>query len=139
MRYLCLFFFISLLAFSKADAQDKKLITGSFQSYSFKELAHELETNYGYHFFYDPSDVDSLSISIKVNNSTIQQLLDQIFEHEGIFYAVDSSLRVFITKNRAIQTTLPKNFFNADKTDINSITDIINNEETVKEKLKVSA
>ncbi|HEV9038202.1 MAG TPA: TonB-dependent receptor, partial [Puia sp.] len=96
-----------LFAVINAQAQQTKRVTGNFEGYSFSRLMARLEALTGYHFFYDPADVDSLSIDLNVNNATVPQILDQIFQNTDFHYAIDPAGRVFITRRVTILTTLP--------------------------------
>lgn len=98
-----LFLFLVILG----QAQDQKRITGNFEGYSFSRLAARLEASTGYHFYYDPADLDSLSINMTVNRATIRQILDQLFEKTDFHYAIDPTGRIFITKQVIILTALP--------------------------------
>jgi carboxypeptidase-like protein/TonB-dependent receptor-like protein len=96
-----------LLVLQSTQAQDKKRITGNFGNYSFTRLAARLETATGYHFYYDPRDVDSLAIDLTVSNATVTEILDRLFDHTDLHYAIDPDGRIFITRHAAIITTLP--------------------------------
>jgi hypothetical protein len=98
---------ILLFAALSAHAQQQKRVTGNFEGYSFSRLMSRLETLTSYHFFYDPADVDSFSIDLNVNNATVAQILDQIFQNTDFHYAIDPTGRVFITRRVTILTTLP--------------------------------
>ncbi|MBS1915064.1 MAG: carboxypeptidase-like regulatory domain-containing protein [Bacteroidetes bacterium] len=116
MRY-CLA--LSLLLFcilQVAKCQDRKLISGNFQNYSFSQLVKEIESQTDYHFFYDSAEVDSLLININVSRITISRLLNEVLQKTSLHYSIDSTGRVFITNNSIIQTTLPNNFFAPGKT-----------------------
>jgi hypothetical protein len=97
----------SLFFFLQTQGQDQKRVTGNFDGYSFARLAARLEAATGYHFYYDPADVDSLSIDMNVNKATIPQILDQLFQNTDFHYAIDSAGRIFITRRVAILTSLP--------------------------------
>ncbi len=94
-----LLFGLSLFLVIQASGQEQKKVTGNFEGYSFPRLAARLEAETGYHFYYDPADLDSLSIYMTVNKATIQQILDQLFQNTHLHYAIDPSGRVFITKD----------------------------------------
>lgn len=100
----------SLLLFTHLHAQQQKRVTGNFEGYSFSRLMARLEATTGYRFYYDPADVDSLNIDLTVNNATIPQILDQLFQNTDFHYAIDSTERVFITRRVTILTTLPARF-----------------------------
>ena len=90
-----------------AHAQQQKKVTANFEGYSFSRLMSRLEASTGYRFFYDPADVDSLSIDLNVNNATVPQILDQLFQNTDFHYAIDRQGRVFITRRVTILTSLP--------------------------------
>ena len=110
-----LLFGILLFAALRLDAQQSRRVTGNFEGYSFSRLMSRLEALTGYHFFYDPADVDSLSIDLNVNNATVPQILDQIFQNTDFHYAIDPAGRVFITRRITILTTLPAHLGGARK------------------------
>jgi len=96
-----------LFLFAQAQAQQQKKVTGNFEGYSFSRLMDRLQAVTGYRFYYDPADVDSLNIDLTVNNATVPQILDQLFQNSDFHYAIDSTGRVFITRRVTILTTLP--------------------------------
>ncbi|HEV3411964.1 MAG TPA: TonB-dependent receptor [Puia sp.] len=102
-----LLFGCCLFLFLPAQGQDQKRVTGNFEGYSFSRLAARLEAATGYHFYFDPADVDSLSIDMTVNKATIPQILDQLFQNTDFHYAIDSAGHIFITRRMAILTSLP--------------------------------
>ena len=102
-----LFICLLLLTGLRTLGQDQKRVTGNFEGYTFQRLADRLEAITGYHLYYDPKDVDSMSIDLNVNKATITQILDQLFQNTDLHYSIDPTGRVFITKHVAILTTLP--------------------------------
>ncbi|MEO5595449.1 MAG: carboxypeptidase-like regulatory domain-containing protein [Chitinophagaceae bacterium] len=143
MRYCCLRFSCCLLffcSFSLIKGQDTARITASFEESSFPEFVRIIEATSLYHFYYDPKETDSLSVSIKANHSKLSGILDQLFQKTLFHYAIDGSNRVFITKKFSISTLLPSDFFNSKKT--GSITqdkkDLLS-DEPPREKLKAAA
>jgi CarboxypepD_reg-like domain/TonB-dependent Receptor Plug Domain len=102
-----IFFFI----FSDLKAQDKQLRKGDLEGYTFKQFAEQVELISSYHFYYDPAEIDSLPFNIYTSNNTLSQILDKYFSGTGIFYAIDSVNRVFISRQFKIQTRLPDDFF----------------------------
>ncbi|HLZ85776.1 MAG TPA: carboxypeptidase-like regulatory domain-containing protein, partial [Puia sp.] len=99
---------LSLITGIQALGQEQKRVTGNFEGYTFSRLADRLEALTGYHFYYDPTDLDSLSIDMTVNKATIPQILDHLFQNTDFHYAIDSTGRVFITRHVAILTSLPR-------------------------------
>src|SRR5580704_10363399 len=101
---------LPLLFLLEVQGQEEKKVTGNFEGYSFARLAARLEAETGYHFYYDPSDVDSMSIEMTLNKATVRQILDEIFQNTNLHYSIDSSKHVFITRFVTIVTTLPPRF-----------------------------
>jgi hypothetical protein len=108
MRHSCLCLFIlGLLPFFSAAQDREKKISGDFHGFSFPQLANRLEAVSGYAFYYDPAEMDSLAINITVDQATIPEVLDQLFQNTDFHYAIDSLGRVFVTRHFSIQTKLP--------------------------------
>lgn len=102
-----LLLFSSLQLQGQVKGADQKRITGNFERYSFTQLVARMESATGYHFYYDPADVDSMSIDMTLNKATVPQILDELFQNTDFHYAIDSIGRVFITRRLTIVTTLP--------------------------------
>jgi hypothetical protein len=101
---------LPLLFLLEVQGQEEKRVTGNFEGYSFGRLTARLEAETGYHFYYDPADVDSMSIEMTLNKATIRQILDEIFQNTDLHYSIDSAKHVFITRLVTIVTTLPPRF-----------------------------
>jgi hypothetical protein len=102
----CLFFLLFLQTQGQGQVQEQKRVS-TFNNYSFARLAEKLQAMTGYRFYYDPSDLDSLSIDVTLNKATIPQVLDELFRNTDLHYAIDSTGRIFITRHITILTTLP--------------------------------
>lgn len=121
---------------AQTQPQDKKRVTGNFENYTFSRLADRLQAATGYHFYYDPRDLDTLAIDMTVNNATINQILDRLFEHTDFHYAIDPYGRVFITRHTAIVTTLPQALGGSGTLTGQQHIDLAGPEETDRSKLK---
>jgi Carboxypeptidase regulatory-like domain/TonB-dependent Receptor Plug Domain len=142
MRHSCIcFLFCGLLLpfFSKAQDREKK-ISGVFQGFSFPQLVAKMEAASGFTFYYDPAELDSLSITITVERATIPELLDQVFRGTDLHYAVDSTGRVFVTKQVAIRTGFYSDVSGQDKIrDKNRNKPLLAGEEDILEKPKLKS
>jgi TonB dependent receptor/CarboxypepD_reg-like domain/TonB-dependent Receptor Plug Domain len=96
-------------------AQDRNLISGDFNSLTFDQFVHEVEAKTNYHFYFNPPQFDSLSISLKANNKPLSLILDEIFLNTQFHYGIDAENHVFVVKNVKIETQLPQDFFNHKK------------------------
>ncbi len=106
-----LFTIVCLLAlFSfKVTAQQKQLISGTFNNLNFLQFADAIESKYDYHLYFDTSETNVLQVNVNAEGLTIQQLLDKVLQGTSLHYAVDTLNRVFVTSRFAIQTTFPDN------------------------------
>ncbi|PWT77281.1 MAG: TonB-dependent receptor, partial [Bacteroidetes bacterium] len=100
-----------LFAFLQVSGQDRKLVSGDFQGMNFEQFVHAVESQTDYHFYYNISQFDSLSISISVKNKPLSFVLDQIFQHTEFHYGIDAQYNVFVVRRFKIETQLPADFF----------------------------
>lgn len=107
-------FFVSVFLSIQTFAQQTKdtLISGDFHNMPFVQFVQKVELATPYHFYYDPNDVDSITVNLSVNKKPLSEILGQIFHSTGLHFAIDHH-QVFITKQYAIQTGLPPEFFSA--------------------------
>lgn len=72
--------------FAESYVQSKKM-TIKITNKPLIALFNEIENNSEFHFFYDTNEVDvSRKVSLSVNNSTIDKILDIVFKDSGIEY-----------------------------------------------------
>jgi hypothetical protein len=95
----------------KASAQDSAVVSGDFEGLSFDQFVYRVEEVTGYHFYYRPSDFDSLKMHLQARNLTLRLTLDRAFQGTDIHYALDSEMHVFVSRKLEVQTSLPKDFF----------------------------
>ncbi|GHA77563.1 TonB-dependent receptor [Pontibacter akesuensis] len=115
-----IFLYRTLLAFlvlfccslqSQAQQNNPSLISGNFQSATFEEFARQVEAQTGYHFYFDAAAVDSLSITLKVQEQALPAVLRQAFAGTDFQFAIDARQQVFVSKGRQLSVALPKGFF----------------------------
>jgi hypothetical protein len=81
-------------------------------------LVAELESQTGYHFYYDPAQFDSLRISVSASNVSLQKVLELVFANSEYHFAIpEKQAYVLLTKGATIKTTLPPGFFSGSTTD----------------------
>jgi hypothetical protein len=114
---ICLFCSFTLLLFSlNSFAQDRdNLISGNFHEITFHEFVEKVEAQTDFHFYYDPSQFDSLTITLAVSNAHLQAVLDKIFNYTKWHYTIDKDNQVFISKGFSLSANLPYGFFNGEK------------------------
>lgn len=115
MRKLSILFFLSVVVgfiFSHAAySQKNSSFTGNFKEASFKEFVSSLENATGYRVFYSLNDTDSIIVNLRVVDTAIPYVLDQLFQGTNFYYAIDAQKNIFITRGKYIQDELPDNFF----------------------------
>lgn len=112
---IAIFLLTGLLSF-RAVAQDSTRISVNLQSATMEELVTQLEALSSYHIYYDPGESDSASFSFSGSSVSVQFILAQVFKNSLYHAAVDTEgKRIFITKKSIVQTGLPKNFWNGNK------------------------
>lgn len=103
-----------LFASYHLQAQDKDIpyVSGEFKNVSAEKFLLQLEKQTGFHFYFDTSQLDSITVDISVNKKLLTEVLKQAFintQLEVAYYAPDN---IFISKGLVVQTELPNGFFN---------------------------
>ena len=115
MRFVlsCIFFgFVGLLSGRMANSQPVKRISGDFRNLTFSQFVNKVETSSSCHFYYDPAQLDSLTVNIKADQILLDELLNQVLSNSAFTFAIDSISNVFVYNKRyIIQTKIPENFF----------------------------
>lgn len=101
--------FISGLALGQGV--NAKLISVNFQQAGVEQVVTDLEGKTGYHFYYDPAVFDSLRVTLQVERQPLARILDMAFKNTVFQYAITAQQEVFLTRGRAVQTTLADGFF----------------------------
>src|SRR5690349_23991348 len=102
MRYpYCLLtvLFIFCYGISFSQARTDTLITGNFKDLKVEQFIRELENQTSYHFYYDPNQVDSLSINVSVQRQPLQKVLELAFSNTDIHFSIDQHNNVFLLKS----------------------------------------
>jgi hypothetical protein len=87
------------------------LITVNFDSVKIDGFVKQLESQTGYTYFYNNQDFDSTTFSLNVQDQPLDKLLTQAFAGKDLFFSMDDSNHVFITKGKRVKTELPEGFF----------------------------
>lgn len=116
-------FLIFLIAFGSASAQEtnKKLITAEFNNTPFESVVKKIESQTGYHFYYDVDDVDSLTVTLSVKNANVNSLLEQIFNGTSLSFVIDASDNIFISNGFTLSSQLGTGIVKGKKTNENKI------------------
>lgn len=116
LNRLAFLFIISLLVLAPdafAQQSNEKLLSGNFVGLKFDQFIREMESQSDYYFYYDQTQFDSLTITVQFKDKTLPAVLAQIFSGSEFRFAIDLEKRVYLSKGRAIQTDLPRTFFEA--------------------------
>ena len=113
LRYRITLLFLLVWAIPNGWAQTpaEPFINGTFTNVRFGQFVQDIETRTPYRFFYNPADVDSLVVDLRVEKQPLRKLLQQLFNGSKYGFAIDQQQRVYITVNRLIRTELPIGFF----------------------------
>ena len=114
MRVLNRFFFLLVVLLAgttpgwRAQAQPgrAKLVSVSFDTLTVTQLAETLESQTGFHFYFDSAQLDSFRFSAKADRETLSQVLDKAFRGTSLHYAIDRHDQVFLTLNAEVETNL---------------------------------
>lgn len=111
--------FFSLLVCSviylSLHAQNKKTISGDFRGMNMEKFAEYVEARTDYHFYFKPSETDSIVLDLEIRDQTLESILDRALAHTDFHYAIDEDNNVFITEKYSIQPNLPADFFNVQR------------------------
>jgi|JI6StandDraft_1071083.scaffolds.fasta_scaffold02180_8 hypothetical protein len=80
-----------------------------------KAFVSEIESKAGYHFYYNPADLDSVRITLSIKNETVPSILRLAFRNTGFSYTIDPNNNVFLTKGVEILASLPYGLFENEK------------------------
>ncbi|KUG06987.1 TonB-dependent receptor [Solirubrum puertoriconensis] len=96
--------------------QAPPLINGQFSNAPFEQFAREVERQTPYRFYFEPSAVDSIRVTLGASNQPLPEVLESILKPRELFYAIDGQQRVYITSGQPIQTELAANYFRQNET-----------------------
>lgn len=106
-KVLILFYIIiTQLAFSQ---EEKINISIDFKEAKIPEIINYIEQNSNYHFFYNDEWVNTyvISISKKYENTTIDEILKDVFIETNLNYFIDNN-KIILTKNSIIYDKIPE-------------------------------
>jgi hypothetical protein len=109
--FLTLLLLMGLGMASRAQSPADKPVSGTFGQVRFEQFAQAIEAQTSYRFFFNAAELDSLIVTLKVENEPVRSVLQQLFNGTKYQYAIDNQQRVYITIDRIIRTELPIGFF----------------------------
>jgi len=97
---------LMLLLSYNLEAQEKYKITESYKNLSFKEFVAKAEKAFNVKFFYKDDWVKGLRTSDNSQCTTLSCILDNLFRGTALYYLIEESGNIVITKNWAIKVTV---------------------------------
>ncbi|OFY64674.1 MAG: hypothetical protein A2Y71_14685 [Bacteroidetes bacterium RBG_13_42_15] len=86
-------------------AQDERKITWDYKNLSFREFVAKAEDLLNLRFFFRDEWVDDLNPGDYPGITSLTELLDILFRNKSLFYFIDESGNVVITKNFAVKVS----------------------------------
>jgi len=86
-------------------------LSGMYVGMSFDRFASSIEADSPYRFFFKEADLEGILVNIQLTNSELKNALDQIFANTGLYYSIDKSNQVWITRGRKITLDFPSDYF----------------------------
>ncbi|PJJ53194.1 TonB-dependent receptor [Hymenobacter chitinivorans] len=87
------------------------MVSGTFSALSFEEFARAVEAQTPARFFFDPAALDSVKITLQVQNQPLKDVLALVGQHTRLHFALDSLNHVYVTVGAALPLSLPDAFF----------------------------
>jgi TonB dependent receptor/CarboxypepD_reg-like domain/TonB-dependent Receptor Plug Domain len=108
--FILLFFFAGFPAKSQ-DSNQGPPVTGDFKQSTIQGFTDTLQQQTGFHFYFDPAQFDSISITVTAQSIPLAKVLELAFAGTNLHYSIDNHKHVFITQTLLVQTSLPDGFF----------------------------
>jgi hypothetical protein len=87
-------------------------INGDFTNVRFAQFVQQVEAQTPYRFFFNPAEVDTLTVRLRATDLPLTAALLQVLAGRPLHFAIDEATnRVFVTTGAPIQTQLPSTFF----------------------------
>src|ERR1700761_2974610 len=81
-------------------AQSTKPISVDFKQATIDEVAADLQTKTGLHFYYDAAQFDSLRVTLQLADKPLTAILTQAFANTNYHFAISNEHDVFLTRER---------------------------------------
>ncbi|WP_400191559.1 carboxypeptidase-like regulatory domain-containing protein [Hymenobacter sp. B81] len=106
---------LALLLSTAAHAQQTPaaqapLISANLDSVRFDEFVRRVEAQTPHRFYFEAEAVDSLRISLHVQQQPLAQVLERALQPSGLKFAIDAHRRIYITRGAAVLTDLPEHY-----------------------------
>lgn len=109
---LLLLLLACLLRSTSALAQQpEKTVSGQFTRLPFEQFVTQLERQTALRFYFEPAAVDSLLITLEVQNQPVRGVLERALQNTALHFIIDDENRVFITTGAPLPSFVPELFF----------------------------
>src|ERR1700758_3256354 len=104
MKTSCLTLYLIICLSVSATAQQgrDKLIDVDFNQANISTVATDLSSKTGYHFYYDPAQLDSLRVTLTLRQAPLHTVLDKMFEKTVYRYVITDQQEVILTRGLQI-------------------------------------
>src|SRR5450432_2441764 len=96
-RLLSTFFMSFLLSTGyllRAQETSMPVVSGAFKNMSVEQFLLQLEKQTGFHFYFDTSQLDSITVDVSVNKKPLPELLKLALSNTGLSFAYDEQNNV---------------------------------------------
>ena len=95
--FTIIFLFVTKLLLAQNTSGKK--VSVNFNQAGIDAVVKELESQSGYHFYYDHAQFDSLKVTLQVSDALLENVLNMVFVNTNFHYAiVPASMDVFLTR-----------------------------------------
>ncbi len=105
MKRRILYLLLNIFLFQNLLAQDEIKISWEYRDLNFSEFVAQAEHHYKIRFFYKAEWVEDLRPGDYPGVTSLTELLDKIFQGKSLFYFIDESGNIVITKYFAVKIT----------------------------------
>jgi TonB-dependent receptor-like protein/carboxypeptidase-like protein len=111
--YSSIFFFVCIVCCFHSYAQKDSSfpVTINVKDISARHFLEQLEKQTGYRFYYDTTQLDSLTISLSATQQPLRRVLDEAFSGKDVYYVSDNHNHIFFTRGQQLAIMLPQDFF----------------------------
>ncbi len=109
---LLMIFYVTILSFQKAMAQDTYPVTGDFVNMPFDLFIQKLEKASPYRFYFNPVQLDSLRVNQSAQSVPVLELLSLVLNGTAYYFTPQPGNKVYILDKKVRLTDkLPSDFF----------------------------
>ncbi len=116
MKKISILFICLLITVWHVAAQVKPPpITVEFKDVKIQDFVKEIESKAKYYFYYNPTEFDSVRVTLSAKNESVSSILRLAFRNTNFSYTIDPNNNVFLSKGVEILASLPYGLFENEK------------------------